>query len=86
MDPTPFSSNVKLIAATKLVLESILDMDAESVVGREEFVDFVSGNVVLPDSVPLAHRYGGHQFGSWANQLGDGRAIILGEYINKVSR
>ena len=42
----------------------------------------VSGNRVLPFSTPLAHRYGGHQFGYWSGQLGDGRAHILGEYVN----
>jgi len=42
----------------------------------------VAGSRVLPGSVPMAHRYGGHQFGYWANQLGDGRAILLGEYLN----
>ncbi|GAV05201.1 hypothetical protein RvY_15369 [Ramazzottius varieornatus] len=83
IEPTPFRSKVKLMAITKSVLEDILDMNGDKLPGREEFVDFVSGNVVLPGSVPLAHRYGGHQFGSWANQLGDGRAIMLGEYVNK---
>ncbi|MCB9738514.1 MAG: YdiU family protein [Deltaproteobacteria bacterium] len=38
-----------------------------------------SGNATLPGSEPFAWRYGGHQFGSWADQLGDGRAISLGE-------
>ena len=31
---------------------------------------------------PYAACYGGHQFGSWAGQLGDGRAITLGEVLN----
>ena len=38
-----------------------------------------TGNVVLPGSEPLASVYSGHQFGQWAGQLGDGRAILLGE-------
>ncbi|KAJ1823175.1 hypothetical protein LPJ56_000167 [Coemansia sp. RSA 2599] len=38
-----------------------------------------SGNVRMPGSHPWAHCYGGHQFGIWADQLGDGRAISLGE-------
>ena len=38
-----------------------------------------SGNSVLPGSAPLASVYSGHQFGQWAGQLGDGRAILLGE-------
>jgi len=33
-------------------------------------------------SQPYAQCYGGHQFGSWAGQLGDGRAITLGEIVN----
>jgi len=39
----------------------------------------LSGNLVLPGSEPLASVYSGHQFGQWAGQLGDGRAILLGE-------
>lgn len=35
-----------------------------------------------PGMVPYAMCYGGHQFGGWAGQLGDGRAIALGEYVN----
>ncbi|MGQ0546149.1 MAG: protein adenylyltransferase SelO [Betaproteobacteria bacterium] len=40
-----------------------------------------SGNRVLPGMQPYAARYGGHQFGHWAGQLGDGRAITLAEMI-----
>src|SRR5436190_10409783 len=39
----------------------------------------LGGNTVLPGMQPFAARYGGHQFGNWAGQLGDGRAITLGE-------
>src|SRR5204863_1744623 len=39
----------------------------------------LGGNLVLPGMQPYAARYGGHQFGTWAGQLGDGRAITLGE-------
>jgi serine/tyrosine/threonine adenylyltransferase len=39
----------------------------------------VSGNGVAEGSIPYATVYGGHQFGHWAGQLGDGRAINLGE-------
>src|ERR1051326_6739510 len=41
----------------------------------------LSGNKILPGMQPYAARYGGHQFGHWAGQLGDGRAITLGEII-----
>ena len=43
--------------------------------------EVLGGNRVLPWMQPYAARYGGHQFGHWAGQLGDGRAITLGEVI-----
>jgi len=43
------------------------------------FVEVFSGNRLLGDMQPYAACYGGHQFGNWAGQLGDGRAITLGE-------
>ncbi|MEE2902793.1 MAG: YdiU family protein [Myxococcota bacterium] len=45
--------------------------------------DVLSGNELLPGSSPYACCYGGHQFGHWAGQLGDGRAINLGELTNE---
>src|SRR5919198_2973538 len=44
-------------------------------------VEVLAGNRVLPAMEPYAARYGGHQFGHWAGQLGDGRAITLAEMI-----
>ena len=41
----------------------------------------LGGNRVLSGMAPYAARYGGHQFGVWAGQLGDGRAITLGEVV-----
>jgi len=43
------------------------------------FAQVFAGNALLPGMQPWAANYGGHQFGSWAGQLGDGRAISLGE-------
>ena len=43
--------------------------------------DVLAGNRILPGMQPYAARYGGHQFGHWAGQLGDGRAITLAEMI-----
>lgn len=45
----------------------------------DEALQALTGNTVLPGSHPLASVYSGHQFGVWAGQLGDGRAILLGE-------
>ena len=47
-----------------------------------EFVEVMAGNRVLPGMDPYATCYGGHQFGNWAGQLGDGRAINLGDVVN----
>ena len=41
--------------------------------------EFLGGNKIAKGMIPYAQRYGGHQFGNWAGQLGDGRAITLGE-------
>ena len=51
---------------------------------REDFVEYFSGNRLLPGSAPLAMLYAGHQFGHFVPQLGDGRAILLGEIKNKI--
>jgi uncharacterized protein YdiU (UPF0061 family) len=44
-------------------------------------VDVLAGNRLAPGMTAYAACYGGHQFGSWAGQLGDGRAISLGEVV-----
>ncbi|CAI5510640.1 unnamed protein product [Closterium sp. Naga37s-1] len=48
---------------------------------RPEFAAVFTGGIVLQGCKPYAQCYGGHQFGSWAGQLGDGRAITLGEVV-----
>lgn len=45
-----------------------------------------SGNCLFEGSEPLAQAYAGHQFGSFVSQLGDGRAILLGEIVNETNR
>jgi len=44
-----------------------------------QHLEALTGNSLLPGASPLASVYSGHQFGQWAGQLGDGRAILLGE-------
>jgi uncharacterized protein YdiU (UPF0061 family) len=46
----------------------------------EKLLDLFSGRFFFSGVVPWAHAYGGHQFGRWAGQLGDGRAISVGEF------
>ncbi|MFV0564684.1 MAG: protein adenylyltransferase SelO [Flavobacteriaceae bacterium] len=45
----------------------------------KQFLNVFTGNVIYPNTKPYAMCYGGHQFGNWAGQLGDGRAINLTE-------
>ena len=59
-------------------MQHTLDFSNEDIQSRE-FLEFVTGNSVLKNSKPFAMCYAGHQFGNWAGQLGDGRAINLGE-------
>jgi len=51
----------------------------EADVRSPEFAQVFGGNALLEGMEPFAANYGGHQFGQWAGQLGDGRAITLGE-------
>ncbi len=59
-----------------------LDLDEANCLS-EQFTQVFAGNEILDGMQPHAQCYGGHQFGNWAGQLGDGRAINLGEVINK---
>jgi uncharacterized protein YdiU (UPF0061 family) len=70
----------ELIAAAAEVA-ALLDLSA-SVSDQTEFAQVFGGNQLLAGMQPHACCYGGHQFGNWAGQLGDGRAINLGEVIN----
>ncbi|MCC4587178.1 YdiU family protein [Xanthomonas sp. NCPPB 1067] len=76
--PTP-------VAAPRLIAHSTdmaraLGLDAAQI-GSAQFAEVFGGNALMPGMQPWASNYGGHQFGHWAGQLGDGRAISLGEAI-----
>tara|TARA_R110002073_G_scaffold180366_5_gene338725 strand:- start:238 stop:1701 length:1464 start_codon:yes stop_codon:yes gene_type:complete len=49
----------------------------------EEGVSMLSGNLLPSNAEPISMAYAGHQFGGWVPQLGDGRAILLGEILDK---
>lgn len=49
---------------------------------QKQDVEILAGNRITPSMYPYAACYSGHQFGNWAGQLGDGRAITLGEWQN----
>ena len=59
----------------------LIDLHPEEAL-RPEFAEYFSGSRALPGADPLAMRYAGHQFGHYVQQLGDGRAILLGEVQN----
>jgi uncharacterized protein YdiU (UPF0061 family) len=78
--PTPVAAP-KTLAVAKDVAD-MLDLD----VGdwqSQGFAEVFAGNALLQQMQPYAACYGGHQFGHWAGQLGDGRAIVLGEILNQ---
>lgn len=59
---------------------------SEEEANSEEFLKVFTGNALIPETKPYAMCYGGHQFGNWAGQLGDGRAINLAEVENDGKR
>lgn len=78
--------NPKTVKAPRLVAYSqemadSLDLSADEC-QSELFCQVFAGNRLLEGMQPFAMNYGGHQFGHWAGQLGDGRAINLGEIVN----
>ncbi len=75
VQPTPVSQP-RLLAWSE-ELGELLGLERPAETGPA--VEVLAGNRVTPTMRPLAARYGGHQFGVWAGQLGDGRAISLGE-------
>ena len=76
--PTPVAAP-HLLAYSAEVAE-LLGFDT-TVVASPEFAEVFGGNALFTGMQPWAANYGGHQFGHWAGQLGDGRAISLGELL-----
>jgi len=80
LNPTPFESPPYLIHANRAAAE-LLDLDPDQFT-RPEFAGVFGGSLLVPGMEPLAMIYSGHQFGVYVPQLGDGRAILLGEVRN----
>lgn len=74
INPTPVSGPVLLAWSSDLASE--LGMPFPK---NPQELGLFAGNNLNPSMIPYSARYGGHQFGHWAGQLGDGRAITLGE-------
>lgn len=78
VSPTPVAAPRLLAYSPEVV--ALLGFN-ESVVQGEGFAQVFGGNALYAGMQPWAANYGGHQFGQWAGQLGDGRAISLGELL-----
>ena len=63
-------------------LAAELDVDTRGL-GPDELAAVFAGNVIPPGAEPIAMAYAGHQFGNFVPQLGDGRAILLGEVLDR---
>ncbi|WP_371153398.1 YdiU family protein [Jannaschia sp. 2305UL9-9] len=76
MAPTPVSDPQLVILNDALAAE----MGVDAALLRDG-ADVFAGNRIPDGAAPLAQLYAGHQFGGWSPQLGDGRAILLGEHV-----
>ena len=78
INPTPVSKPEFLCLNRELANELFIDTADEN-----KLLQYFSGNEVPGDSSTIAMAYAGHQFGNFVPQLGDGRAILLGELYDK---
>src|SRR5215203_79681 len=74
--PTPVKKVSLLAWSDELAKELEIKKPA-----TQKEIDILGGSLVTPSMFPYAACYAGHQFGNWAGQLGDGRAITLGELV-----
>jgi uncharacterized protein YdiU (UPF0061 family) len=79
VEPTPLPNPV--LVSFNPDAAALLDLDPDEA-KRPEFAGVFGGQLLIPGSEPVAMLYSGHQFGIYAGQLGDGRAILLGEVRN----
>ena len=83
LDPTPVREPTLIRLNEGLARK--LGMDPVDL-GSPAGVAMLAGNTVPEGAEPLAQAYAGHQFGGWVPQLGDGRAILLGEVVTADGR
>ena len=80
LHPTPLPTPYLVAVSEKMAAEHLT---LANQFHEKETIEIFTGNKVPANANPLASVYSGHQFGVWAGQLGDGRAILLGDTINK---
>jgi len=76
-NPTPSSSPTLKSYVPEMAEALGVDVD------NPDTAKLFTGSLVNAAQTPYSMRYGGHQFGNWAGQLGDGRAISIGEVMDK---
>ncbi|WP_126456590.1 protein adenylyltransferase SelO [Sulfuriflexus mobilis] len=81
VSPTPFEQTARLLHFNADAAD-LLDLDHQ-VQHAPEFAEVFTGKRRLTGDAPLAMLYAGHQFGHFVPQLGDGRAVMLGETTNQ---
>jgi uncharacterized protein YdiU (UPF0061 family) len=79
VQPTPVAAP-RLVAHSREMAQTLGISEAE--IHSAAFAQVFGGNALVAGMEPYAANYGGHQFGNWAGQLGDGRAITLGEVLD----
>jgi len=77
---SPSQVNAPQLLAVSSDVATMIGFSEDDIIDTE-FINVFSGNQLIEGMQPFAMCYGGHQFGQWAGQLGDGRAINLGEVI-----
>ena len=65
---------------------NLLKKDKKKSQIREIYKEIFSGQKIHSTSIPIALAYAGHQFGNFVPQLGDGRALLLGEIVSNSQR
>jgi uncharacterized protein YdiU (UPF0061 family) len=77
---SPTKVREPLVVKVNRELAALLTLDAR-LLASPEGAQLLAGNVLPPGAEPIALAYAGHQFGGFVRQLGDGRAILLGELV-----
>ena len=87
--PDPFKALELQLISLDINVASYLGMVLPTnltTLNKRDLTEIFSGRLLLPGSKTFAHAYSGHQFGSWAGQLGDGRAITIGDRYSLTHR
>ena len=81
--PTPVRDPRLIRVNRELAAELGIDADR---LASPDGVQVLAGNRIAPGSEPIAQAYSGHQFGHFSGTLGDGRAVLLGEVVDRAGR